>query len=288
MKLFSFKTSDGIKLGIKSDKGMVNVEATAAKTGIAAPLTIDEVMASGQKGTEQLKNLCSQEAVFIEESGISFVPAVQNPEKIICIGANYRAHVEEANLDIPEYPIYFPKYRNSLAAHGEEIIPPADTEQVDYEVELAVVIGEQAKNITEEDALNYVFGYAIGNDLSARDLQFRSIQWLYGKAIDQFAPIGPYLVTADEVPDPQHLDIKCWVNGELRQSSNTKQMIFPVAQIISDLSKVMTLEVGDVIFTGTPEGVILGMDEKNWLKPGDEVVCEIEGLGRLVNRLGTR
>lgn len=287
MKLISFNTSDGVKLGIKSDQGIINVEATAAKIGITVPLTIDRVIASGEEGIRQLKNLCLQEAVCLEEPSIEYAPAVQNPEKIICVGANYRAHVEEANLEIPEEPIYFPKYRNSLAAHGEEIIPPANTKQVDYEVEMAVIIGKQAKNIAEEDALQYVFGYAVGNDLSARDLQFRAIQWLYGKAIDQFAPIGPYLVTADEVADPQNLDIKCWVNGELRQSSNTKQMIFPVAQMISDLSKVMTLEPGDVILTGTPEGVILGMEEKNWLKAGDEVVCEIEGLGRLVNRLGS-
>ncbi|MCS0543053.1 fumarylacetoacetate hydrolase family protein, partial [Aeromonas veronii] len=147
------------------------------------------------------------------------------------------------------------------------------------------VMGKQAKNISQEEALDYVFGYATGNDISARDLQTRTNQWTYGKAIDQFAPIGPYLVTAEEVSNPQNLELKCWVNGELRQNSNTELMIFSIAEMISDLSQTMTLEPGDVIFTGTPEGVILGMKEKIWLKPGDEMVCEVEGLGKLVNRI---
>jgi 2-keto-4-pentenoate hydratase/2-oxohepta-3-ene-1,7-dioic acid hydratase in catechol pathway len=285
LKLVSFHSSKGVKLGVKTDQGIVDVSYTAANAGLKAPSTVSELIYSGKEGLDQLKAVLAHAEEVIEESTVQYAPAVQSPKKIICSGANYLAHVAEAKLNIPEYPIYFPKYNNSLAAHNEVIVPPAVTQQVDYEVELVVVIGRQAKDIAQEDALNYVFGYATGNDFSARDLQFRGIQWMYGKAIDKFAPVGPYLVTADEVPDPQTLNLHCWVNGDLRQSSNTEKMIFPVAEMISDLSKVMTLEPGDVIFTGTPEGVIVGREDKVWLKPGDEIVCEVEGLGRLVNKL---
>ncbi len=278
---------DGIKLGIATEKGIVDVRKIAETAGIDAPATIDEAIALGETGLNQLHEVLLKSNEFIEESAIDYAPAVQKPGKIICSGANYRAHVEEANFNIPEFPIYFPKYQNSLAAHNEEIIPPSVTQQVDYEVELVAVIGKQAKNVSQEEALEYVFGYSVGNDLSARELQFRGLQWMYGKAIDKFAPIGPYVVTADEIPDPQDLELKCWVNGDLRQSSNTKHMIFPIAEMISDLSKIMTLEPGDVLFTGTPEGVILGREEKIWLKAGDEIVCEVAGVGRLVNRLTT-
>ena len=285
LKFVSFQSVDGIKLGIVTEKGVVDVGAVAEKAGIIAPNTIDEVIATGETGLNQLQQVLSLSNEIMEEAAITYAPAIQRPGKIICSGANYRAHVEETNFSIPEYPIYFPKYQNSLAAHNEEIIPPSITEQIDYEVELVVVIGKQAKNVSQEEALDYVFGYTIGNDLSARELQFRGPQWMFGKAIDQFAPIGPYLVTADEIPNPQDLNLKCWVNNDLRQSSNTKHMIFPIAEMISDLSNIMTLEPGDVLFTGTPEGVILGREDKVWLKAGDEIVCEVEGLGRLVNRL---
>ena len=188
-------------------------------------------------------------------------------------------------MPVPEQPIYFAKYPNSLSGSGADVAIPAATSKADYEVELVVVMGRPGRKVTPEQALDHVFGYATGNDLSARELQVRTSQWMYGKAIDGFAPLGPYVVTTDEVPDPQVLDLRCWVNGDLRQSSNTKDMVFGVAELVSDLSQVMTLEPGDVIYTGTPEGVILGMAEQVWLQPGDEVVCEIENLGRLVTRL---
>jgi 2-keto-4-pentenoate hydratase/2-oxohepta-3-ene-1,7-dioic acid hydratase in catechol pathway len=285
MKLVSFQISESVRLGVKTENGIVDVRAIAEKAGLTAPTTVDEVIIGGQKALEQLNQIVLQADETLDESAIQYASAVQSPKKIICSGANYLAHVAEANLNIPEYPIYFPKYQNSLAGHNEDITPPAVTSQVDYEVELVVVIGKQARNVSEEDALDYVFGYSVGNDLSARDLQFRGVQWLMGKAIDKFAPVGPYLVTADEVPNPQNLNLKTWVNGELRQSSNTEKMIFSISYMISDLSKVMTLEPGDVLFTGTPEGVIVGMEEKNWLKAGDEIICEVEGVGCLVNRL---
>jgi 2-keto-4-pentenoate hydratase/2-oxohepta-3-ene-1,7-dioic acid hydratase in catechol pathway len=182
---------------------------------------------------------------------------------------------------IPTIPVLFSKFPNTIAAPGEQVVLPATAVEYDYEAELGVVIGRRAKHVREQEALDYVLGYCNINDLSARDLQMRTSQWLLGKTLDQFMPIGPYLVTADTVGDPQALDIRCWVNSALRQSSTTADMIFSVAELVSYISQYMTLEPGDVIATGTPEGVILGMAEKQWLKSRDEVVVEIAGLGRL-------
>lgn len=290
MKLIHFQTQDGVRLGVKTEKGIVDVGATAERAGLSVSASVEEVIEKGQAGLDELQQVLSKADEFIDESAIKHAPPVQTPGKIVCAGVNYLAHAQESNVAKPDYPVYFAKYANSLAAHNEDIVPPRGTEKIDYEAELVVVVGKQAKNITKDEALDHVFGYATGNDFSARDFQKRSLQWTYGKAVDQFAPIGPYLVTADDVPNPQNLDIKCTVNGEVRQSSNTEKMIFSIAEMISDLSQVMTLEPGDVIFTGTPEGVIMGYpkEERVWLKPGDEVVCEVEGLGRLVNRIAER
>jgi 2-keto-4-pentenoate hydratase/2-oxohepta-3-ene-1,7-dioic acid hydratase in catechol pathway len=285
MKLLSYYVNDEIKLGIKTDDGIIDVQAVSEKTGLNPPKTVLEAINGGANAVDVLNQIIESSNERINEEQIQYAPPITNPGKIICVGANYRKHAKESGLDIPTEPIYFSKFTNSLAGHGEKIELPNIVEQADYEVELVIVIGEKAKKVSAENALDYVFGYATGNDLSSRDLQFRSNQWLYGKALDGFAPLGPYVVTADEVSNPQNLDLKCWVNGELRQHSNTEDMIFSVSSLISDLSQIMTLLPGDVIYTGTPEGVILGMNPKKWLEPGDEIVCEIEGLGRLANRL---
>lgn len=285
MKVLSYYENQHVKLGIKTDDGIFDVQAVSEKTGINAPKTALEVIQGGEEALQALAKIIANSDQKINENTIQYAPAIPNAGKVICVGANYRKHAIESGLAIPEEPIYFAKYANSLSGHREEISVPKMAVEVDYEVELVAVIGKPAKNVSVEAALDYVFGYAVGNDLSVRELQFRSNQWLYGKAIDGFAPLGPYIVTTDEVPNPQTLNLKCWVNGELRQDSNTEDMIFSTAKIISDLSQIMTLQPGDVIYTGTPEGVIMGMDEKNWLKPGDEIVCEIEGLGSLVNKL---
>ena len=179
----------------------------------------------------------------------------------------------------------FSKFNNTLAAPGEEIPLQEDWQTVDYESELGVVIGKTARNVSEAEALDHVLGYCNMNDISERYRQMLSGQWLLGKTPDKFLPVGPYVITSDEIADPQNLSIKGWLNGELRQNSNTADMIFSVAEIIAYASKVMTLSPGDVISTGTPEGVISGMDPKVWMKPGDEYVVEVEGLGRLANRM---
>ena len=283
MRFLSFHTDDGIHLGIEGE-GEVVVDLTAA-AGDGVPGSVAELLAGGPDALARVRAFLETGPPARPLDDHDLAPCVPDPPKIICVGLNYRRHAAEAGNPVPDHPIYFAKYRNSLAGHRQHVAIPAATSRVDYEVELVAVMGRPTRNVTAAQALDHVFGYATGNDLSARELQTRSSQWTYGKAIDGFAPLGPYLVTADEVPDPQDLDLMTWVNGELRQKSNTRDMVFSVATLVADLSQIMTLEPGDLIFTGTPEGVILGMAEKVWMKPGDEVVCEVGGLGRLSTTL---
>jgi 2-keto-4-pentenoate hydratase/2-oxohepta-3-ene-1,7-dioic acid hydratase in catechol pathway len=211
---------------------------------------------------------------------------VTAPNKIICVGLNYRKHADETNAPYPEYPILFNKFNNTLTGHRKDIAVPRVTKELDYEAELVIVIGRRTKNVDRSDALASVFGYCAVNDLSARDLQMRTSQWLLGKTCDGFSPLGPYLVTADEVGDPNALGIRTVVNGETRQQSNTSDMIFRCDELVSYISRHMTLEPGDLILTGTPEGVALGMppERRVYLQPGDTVTVEIDKLGALTNR----
>ncbi len=221
----------------------------------------------------------------LDEARLQLAPCVPNPGKIICVGLNYRSHAAETGAAVPVTPVLFSKFNNALAASGEDIPLPAVAEQYDYEAELAVVIGKRAQNVTEVQALDHVFGYCNANDLSARELQMRTSQWLLGKSLDHFLPLGPYLVGKEEIPDVTRLGIRCYLNGEKRQDSTISDLVFGVEELVSYLSRHLTLEPGDIISTGTPAGVILGRAEKVWLKPGDEVVVEIDGLGRLTNRM---
>ena len=226
------------------------------------------------------------ETIPLEEARLH--APIGHPSKVIGIGLNYADHAQETGAEAPEKPIVFAKYPNTIAGPGEAIQIPSITEQVDYEAELAVVIGSPAKNVSESEALEYVFGYTNCNDVSSRDLQFsEGGQWTRSKSIDTFAPIGPYIATRDEVPDPQNLSIRCVLNGETMQNGTTSNMIFPVAKLIAFLSTGMTLMPGDLILTGTPAGVGFVRDPKVFLKAGDEVTIEIEGLGSLTNPVET-
>lgn len=284
MKLLTFSTHDNPakRLGIKTDKGVIDVAAISAEQNIAAPTDIDSVFSFGTAGLDKIVSAADS---HLDESEIYFGPCVTNPEKIICIGLNYKRHAEESGMTLPDTPVLFSKFNNTLAAHTEDIPLPSNAEQYDYEVELGVVIRKECRYVSEEDALDYVFGYCTINDLSTRELQMRTNQWLLGKTMDKGMPIGPYLVTADEVGDPHRLRLTTHVNGEKRQDSNTADLAFNVNHIVSYISQYFTLKPGDVISTGTPEGVVLGMNPQVWLKPGDEVVVEIEGLGACVNKM---
>lgn len=270
---------------MKVDAGIVDM----ARAGLTNDVM--EVIEGGAAKAAELEraiegtDLTAPGAV-LDESSLEWGPCVTRPNKIICVGLNYRKHAEETNAPIPVYPILFNKFNNTLTGHLKPIAVPEATQKLDYEAELVVVIGKKAKNVAKENALEHVFGYACVNDLSARDLQLRTHQWLLGKTCDDFSPLGPYLVTADEVGNPNALAIRAIVNGEVRQNSNTSDMIFYVDEIVSYISRHMTLVPGDIILTGTPEGVVLGLppERQVYLRPGDEVTIEIEKLGSLTNR----
>jgi len=263
--------------------GVVDVDAWLLAGGREPfgerPLSLDDMAVLGEAVADAGKDF------ILKEEQLVMGPCVADPSKILCIGLNYRKHAIESGMAIPSIPVVFTKYNNTLVDHGAEVMLGKVGTQFDYEVELGVVIGRRCKDVKAADALEYVFGYCVANDLSCRDLQFRTSQWLMGKSLDHFLPLGKYLVSKDEVGDPQRLSLRCSLNGEVRQNSNTADMVFSVAEIIEDLSQHMTLEPGDLIITGTPEGVIMGLPEKNWLKPGDVVVVEVEGLGESCNRM---
>lgn len=216
---------------------------------------------------------------------VSLLSPVLRPGKVVCLGLNYRAHAAESGMAVPEYPVLFHKVAGSLVGQGQPIVIPRISNQIDYEGELAIIIGRQGKYIAEDDALSFVAGYAASNDVSARDLQFRTAQWTTGKMLDTFAPLGPALVTRDEVPDPNALRIRTILNGEVMQDGNTSDMIFHVPFIIRYISQITTLEPGDVILTGTPPGVGQSRNPQVFMKAGDSVSIEIERLGTLTNPL---
>ena len=270
MKLITYSVGDGgPQVGYVAD-------------GEIRPLGGTSMLEYIERGPDANRQPGGGEVVALEEARIH--APVARPGKIIAIGLNYEDHAAETGGEIPEKPIVFAKYPNTVVGPGEAIKIPPITEQADYEAELAVVVGHPARNVSASEALEYVFGYTNCNDVSSRDLQFsEGGQWTRSKSLDTFCPLGPYIATREEVPDPQSLSIRCVLNGEVMQDSNTSKMAFSVAELLSFLSSGMTLMPGDIIATGTPAGVGFVRDPKVFLKAGDEVTIEIEGLGSLTN-----
>jgi 2-keto-4-pentenoate hydratase/2-oxohepta-3-ene-1,7-dioic acid hydratase in catechol pathway len=277
-------------LGIKFDDGVFDVAQATGLLGLTAPSTLEQLLREG--GWSQVEAVIAETRtakltqVLVPETSITYGRLFTNPGKIVCVGLNYRKHAQEIGMPIPKVPVLFNKFNNSLAAHNSTIkLPPRDVAyKFDYETELLVVMGRHARNVSEAEALDTVAGYCTANDFSARDLQLETGgQWMIGKTLDAFAPIGPYFVSAARVGDPNNLKLETHVNGEVRQSSNTNDFIFNVQQVISYVSRHFPLEPADIIYTGTPQGVILGMppDKRVWLKAGDQVVSTIEKLGKL-------
>ena len=276
----------GAGLGVKLGDRILDVTRAAKQLRVQVPASTDElIQGKNLAGLHQV--LTGGKGPFIAEKDAQFAPCILAPQKIIMLGFNYRKHAMEVGVPIPKAPVLFNKFNNALSGHGTTIqLPVKVARKFDYEIELQVIMGKTAKEVSEADALGYVFGYATGNDFSARDLQFRdgkASQFMLGKTSDGFMPVGPWLVGAEVVGDPQKLAVECRVNGEQRQSSNTSDMIFTVAQIVSYCSQVFTLQPGDLISTGTPEGVITGKpeDKQVWLKAGDKIACSVEKLGEL-------
>src|ERR1051325_5762495 len=302
MKLCQFKSanSDQQRLGVLiADDVVCDVAelARAIKSAGGAPadwlLQVNSTLGVIQHGPSGAKDIASLldgsqsrsghgETVGYSLDSIEFLPAV-NPGKILAIGRNYADHAAEGGADLPKAPLLFNKLPSALSAHDAPIVLPTISAQVDYEAELAVIIGRRAKQVSEADALDYVFGYSLINDVSARDLQYGDKQWTRGKGLDTFAPLGPFITTRDEIPDVQLLKIEGVLNGQVMQSSNTAKMIFSVAYLVSYLSQGITLEPGDVIASGTPDGVGIFRKPPVWLKDGDVFEVRIEKLGTLRN-----
>ena len=290
-RLTNLRTADGYTLGIETTDGILNVAATAAALGLPAPRDVDDLLQSGTGAQVRavLDDVARhpEKAVTIALQEAAFAPLVTRPEKIICIGFNYKKHAEETGTEIPKAPPLFAKYHNALNHHQGTVKLPVEVDShFDYETELVIVFGRECKDVKEADALDHVAGYAVGNDVSARTLQQTTTQFTAGKIADGFAPLGPWLVTRDRVPDPpNNLRLQTQFNGETRQDWTTGDMIFNCRQLIAFCASILTIKPGDILFTGTPQGVILGEKKpaflRRWVKPGDEVVSSIEGLGEL-------
>ncbi len=279
------RADGGYGLGLRTERGILDVIAAEADFHENAPTTITQVLnrEGDASGLRRLAAKASAQAAryFVAEDKAQFGPCVTHPEKIVCVGLNYRKHAAETGNPVPKMPILFNKFNSALNHHGGSIaVSKEKATNFDYEAELVIVIGRTARNVSEADAAQYIFGFCTGNDFTARDLQSRSSQWMLGKALDGSGVIGPWLITSDLV-DGDNLGISLTVNGQKRQSSNTSDMVFNTKQLVSYISDYMTLKPGDLIFTGTPEGVISGYpkDKQVWLKAGDKLVTSIDKLG---------
>jgi 2-keto-4-pentenoate hydratase/2-oxohepta-3-ene-1,7-dioic acid hydratase in catechol pathway len=288
MILLTAITPSGPRLAIKTSAGIVILEKVQGKKS-SLPLTIEEALFQPtgfdrvrRFVRDDLKDASKLSKLAAPEKKIRIGPLFR-PRNVLCIGLNYKDHAAEGGVPLPEKPVVFAKLTGCITGPGDPIVLPPDTKEVDYEAELAVVIGHRCRGVPASDALDYVAGYTCVNDVSARDFQRGDGQWVRAKSQDTFGPMGPYLVTGEDIPDPQALPIRCLVNGKILQDSNTDKMIFGVRELIAFISRGITLEPGDVISTGTPHGVGFARKPPIFLKAGDEVVVEIEGIGTLTS-----
>jgi acylpyruvate hydrolase len=287
MRLVSFRKDQGLVAGFEVD-GRVVEASELAEARAAGARTVRQLLELGEEAIQRLaaaasSHLSDRQRPALQLEEVRLGPPVPDPDKIICVGQNYADHVAEMAGERPQVPNLFAKFRNGLVGSGEPIRLPRASQQVDFEGELAVVIGRRCRQVREQDALHFVAAYAALNDVSARDLQFRTGQYTMGKAIDTFCPMGPGLVLAADIPDPQRLGLTTYLNGEQMQAASTSSMLFSVAEVISFISEVITLECGDIIATGTPSGVGYKRTPPRFLRAGDRIEVEVEGVGRLSN-----
>ncbi len=281
MRLVTYASDRGPRAGVQTDEGVIDAWDLLGGDGESS---VRDLLASGR--IDELKSAIEAGTGEVLDIGVGgILTPVPDPDKIICIGLNYRAHAEETGADIPKAPTIFGKYRNALVPDGSTVTLPVASRKVDYEAEVAFVIGRRASSVPVDEALDHVAGYTLLNDLSARDLQGLTMQWMAGKVFDGAAPCGPALITPDEAGPHDAIGIEMHVNGEQRQSSSTADLIFSVPELVATLSTWMTLEPGDIISTGTPSGVGLAMDPRVWLEGGDELVVSSPQLGELKTRI---
>ncbi len=280
MRLVTFDAGDGPRLGVVTEAGIIDL----AEAGLSLPTTMKELIAAWPEAKAAVAKASTGKAKHAAEA-VRLLAPIARPGKIVAIGLNYADHVKETGREMPTQQVWFSKLPSAVNNPFDDIEIPAATNFVDYEAEMVVVIGKKGRNISAANAYDHVFGYAVGNDVTARDWQRGSPQWLLGKSFDTHAPFGPWITTADEIAAPPQLGIRALVNGELRQNSNTNQMVFSIADQIAHISRAMTLEPGDLIFTGTPAGVGHAMNPQSPLKDGDVVRIEIDGLGAIEARM---
>jgi 2-keto-4-pentenoate hydratase/2-oxohepta-3-ene-1,7-dioic acid hydratase in catechol pathway len=281
MRLVTYDAGDGGRAGVLEGGKVVDAWALLGEPHRGG---LRELLAAGR--IEDLRGrLGDSGSPSHPLAAVTLLAPIPDPEKIICIGLNYKEHAAEVGAELPPHPIVFGKYRNALAAPGATVTLPANSTKVDYEAEVAFVIGRRAKDVAATEALEYIAGYTLFNDLSARDLQGRTPQWMPGKIFDGAAPCGPALVTPDDAGPADAIAIKLTLNGETMQDSDTGDLIFGIPELVADLSALMTLEPGDIVATGTPPGVGMGRDPRVWLAAGDEIVIESPTLGRLVTQI---
>ena len=281
MRLVTYDAGDGPRAGVYEDERVLDAWAAVGEPHRGG---LRELIAAGRLDDVR-RALGDLGAPSHPLSAVKLLPPIPDPEKIVCVGLNYGRHAAEMGMEPPSSPTIFAKYRNALAPAGATVTLPATSDKVDYEAEVAFVVGRRAKDVAEADALDHIAGYMLFNDLSARDLQGATPQWMPGKVFDGSAPCGPWLVTPEEAGPPDAIEIRLTLNGEEMQASSTADLIFGIPALLSHLSSLMTLEPGDIVSTGTPEGVGQGRKPRVWLQDGDEVVIESPTLGRLETRL---
>ncbi len=281
MRLCTFLADGEARLGAETAAGIVDLNAVDP----ALPATLRALLEAGEDGLARAaRALAGAGASHVRaRAAVTLLPPIPNPSKIVCIGLNYRDHAAEVKLDLPEFVTIFAKWPNTLIGDGAPIVIPRESHRVDYEAELAFVIGARARRVPEDRAFEVIAGYTCFNDVSVRDYQSRTSQWTIGKVFDTHGPCGPVLVTRDEIADPGNLRISCSIGGEMLQDSSTAQMVFSVPRIVAELTAVMTLEPGDIVATGTPAGVGTSRQPRRWIRPGERVRVEIERIGALEN-----
>ena len=280
MKLVTFLKDGNECIGVVVDGAIIDLNSADPQLpetilGLLEQNSIENVARAVESGSGKRLDMDS----------VILISPIPRPSKIICVGLNYLDHATEQNMPLPEHPLLFSKATSSIIGPFADVILPEESKEVDYEVELAVVIGRQAKDVAKKDAYNYIAGYTVANDVSARDIQFRQQQWHQGKSYDTFCPMGPWLVTKDEIPNPNSLDVRLTLNGSILQDSNTDNLIFDISTLIERISKIMTLFPGDVISTGTPAGVGVFRDPKILLKAGDYMETYVACIGTLKNHI---
>jgi 2-keto-4-pentenoate hydratase/2-oxohepta-3-ene-1,7-dioic acid hydratase in catechol pathway len=281
MRLLTFARNGAGRFGVEVPGGILDVHAANAQL----PVSLLAYLHAAEQLRPTLEALAAAPpAEHVHAAGtVRYLPPIEAPQKIVCIGLNYRDHAAEVNLPLPTEVTAFAKYANSLVGNGAAVEIPRESDKVDYEAELAFVIGKRGRHIPAERAYEHIAGYTVFNDVSVRDYQMRTSQWMLGKVFDTHAPCGPVIVTTDEIADPQTLAIRTSIDGQVLQDSNTAQLVFTVPRLVAELSAIMTLEPGDIVATGTPAGVGTSRTPKRWMRPGERVRVEIEKIGALEN-----